>query len=63
MHAKRKDLSFAKTVKKLEIKKEEEDFDACNALEDQYTMVSSSPRQPWAAEFITKAPLPLSFRL
>lgn len=44
MHAKRKDLSFAKTVKKLEIKKEEEDFDACNALEDQYTMAAFSKR-------------------
>lgn len=44
MHAKRKVLSFAKIVKKLEIKKEEDDFDACNALEDQYTMVAFSKR-------------------
>jgi len=56
MHAKCTGFSLASIAKKL--KKKEENFDAYNALEDPHTMIASSQKQPWAAEFIKMAPLP-----
>ena len=58
MHAS-ENISIFQNSEKNNLKKAT--FDACNAMEDQYTMVASTHRQPWGLSSTHKSPITTRF--